>query len=107
MRAPSAPPLPRINRRGKDKDENSYVAKDFFSCCDIVLRLGRFRFKSASPGNLDQRAPIAQTLDADSNLRAQDRMKKLASELRLIVPGHDPAIFTRFPKPGGGVAKIE
>jgi glyoxylase-like metal-dependent hydrolase (beta-lactamase superfamily II) len=57
--------------------------------------------------NLDLRAPIAQTLDADSNLKAQDRMKQLASDPRLIVPGHDPAVFTRFPKPGGGVAKIE
>lgn len=57
--------------------------------------------------NLDKHAPIAQTLDADSNLKAQDRMKQLASNLRLIVPGHDPAIFARFPKPGNGVAKIE
>ncbi len=57
--------------------------------------------------NLEKRAPIAQTLDAESNLRAQDRMKQLASNPRLIVPGHDPAIFVRFPKPGGGVAKIE
>lgn len=57
--------------------------------------------------NLDKHAPIAQTLDADSNLKAQDRMKQLASDPRLIVPGHDPAVFARFPKPGNGVAKIE
>lgn len=57
--------------------------------------------------NLDKHAPIAQTLDAASNLRAQDRMKQLASNPRLIVPGHDPAVFTRFPAPGNGVAKIE
>ena len=57
--------------------------------------------------NLDKRAPIAQTLDAASNLRAQDRMKQLASSPRFIVPGHDPAVFTRFPAPGNGVAKIE
>jgi glyoxylase-like metal-dependent hydrolase (beta-lactamase superfamily II) len=57
--------------------------------------------------NLDKHAPIAQTLDASSNLRAQDRMKQLASSPRLIVPGHDPAVFTRFPAPGNGVAKIE
>jgi glyoxylase-like metal-dependent hydrolase (beta-lactamase superfamily II) len=57
--------------------------------------------------NLATHKPIAQTLDADSNLRAQDRMKQLASNERLIVPGHDPAIFTKFPKPGNGVAKIE
>jgi len=25
----------------------------------------------------------------------------------LIVPGHDPAVFVKFPKPGNGVAKIE
>jgi glyoxylase-like metal-dependent hydrolase (beta-lactamase superfamily II) len=57
--------------------------------------------------NLEKHAPIAQTLDAASNLRAQDRMKQLASSPRLIVPGHDPAVFTRFPAPGNGVAKIE
>ena len=57
--------------------------------------------------NLEKHAPIAQTLDAVSNLKAQDRMKQLASNPRVIVPGHDPAVFTRFPAPGNGVAKIE
>jgi len=57
--------------------------------------------------NLDGRRPIAQTLDSLSNLRAQDRMKRLASTPRLIVPGHDPAVFTRFATPGKGVARIQ
>lgn len=57
--------------------------------------------------NLDKHVPIAQTLDAASNLRAQDRMKQLATRPSLIVPGHDPAVFTRFPAPGNGVARIE
>jgi glyoxylase-like metal-dependent hydrolase (beta-lactamase superfamily II) len=57
--------------------------------------------------NLANHAAIAQTLDAASNLRAQDRMKQLASELRLIVPGHDPEVFVRFPTPGRGVARIQ
>lgn len=57
--------------------------------------------------NLAKRAPIAQTLDAESNLRAQDRMKRLASSERLIVPGHDPEVFVRFPSPGRGVARIQ
>lgn len=57
--------------------------------------------------NMERHAPIAQTFDAASNLRAQDRMKQIASDVRLIVPGHDPAVFVKFPKPGGGVAKIE
>ena len=47
--------------------------------------------------NLDTHKPIAQTLDAVSNLRTQDRMRSLASEPRLLVPGHDPAVFDRFP----------
>jgi glyoxylase-like metal-dependent hydrolase (beta-lactamase superfamily II) len=57
--------------------------------------------------NLDKRAPIAQTLDAKSNLAAQDRMKRIASAPRLIVPGHDPAVFQRFHGPAPGAVKIE
>jgi glyoxylase-like metal-dependent hydrolase (beta-lactamase superfamily II) len=57
--------------------------------------------------NLDKHAAIAQTLDAESNLRAQDRMKQLAADPRLIIPGHDPAVMTRFPNPQPGVAKIQ
>jgi glyoxylase-like metal-dependent hydrolase (beta-lactamase superfamily II) len=56
--------------------------------------------------NLEKHLPIAQTFDADSNLRAQDRMKQLA-EPRLIVPGHDPGVMTRFPKIAEGVVHIE
>ena len=57
--------------------------------------------------NLQKHVPIAQTFDADSNLKAQDRMKQIASRPDLIVPGHDPEVFSRFPKPGNGVARIQ
>jgi glyoxylase-like metal-dependent hydrolase (beta-lactamase superfamily II) len=57
--------------------------------------------------NLEKHVPIAATLDAASNLRAQDRMKELAARRELIVPGHDPAVFERFPNPAPGVAKIQ
>jgi len=57
--------------------------------------------------NLEKHAPIAQTFDSDSNLKAQDRMRQLASRPDLIVPGHDPAVFVKFPKPGNGVARIQ
>ena len=57
--------------------------------------------------NLDKHLPIAQTVDAKSNLAAQDRMKKLASNPRLIIPSHDPEVFVRFPKPGNGVARLD
>jgi glyoxylase-like metal-dependent hydrolase (beta-lactamase superfamily II) len=56
--------------------------------------------------NLEKHVPIAQTLDAASNLAAQERMTRIASSSRLIVPGHDPVVFERFPSPGNGVARI-
>ena len=57
--------------------------------------------------NLDKHVPIAETLDAASNVRAQDRMKQLASSPKLIIPGHDPAEMTRFPTVAPHVARIE
>jgi len=57
--------------------------------------------------NLEKHAPIGATVDAASNLRAQDRMKQIAARPDLIIPGHDPAVFTKFPNPAPGVAKIE
>ena len=56
--------------------------------------------------NLEKHVPIAATLDAASNLRAQDRMKQLASS-KLVIPGHDPAVMTRFPAVAPGVVKIQ
>jgi glyoxylase-like metal-dependent hydrolase (beta-lactamase superfamily II) len=57
--------------------------------------------------NLEKHVPIAATLDADSNLRAQDRMRQLASKPDFIIPGHDPAIFERFHGPTADVVRIE
>ena len=57
--------------------------------------------------NLEAHKPISQTLDAVSNLRTQDRMKSLASEVRLLIPGHDPAVFDRFPKVAANIVRIE
>ena len=56
--------------------------------------------------NLEKKLPIAQTLDAASNLAAQARMLQLAGSPKLVIPGHDPAVFERFPTPGNGVALI-
>jgi glyoxylase-like metal-dependent hydrolase (beta-lactamase superfamily II) len=57
--------------------------------------------------NLDKHVPIAQTFDAQANLRAQDRMKALAASTKLIVPGHDPEVFARFPKVDEGIARLD
>ena len=57
--------------------------------------------------NLDTHKAIAQTLDAVSNLRTQDRMKSLASEPRFLIPGHDPAVFERFERISDRIVRIE
>ena len=57
--------------------------------------------------NLEKHAAIAQTLDAASNLAAQDRVRTLASDPRLIVPGHDPAVFERFTRIADGIVQIK
>ncbi len=57
--------------------------------------------------NLEKHAAIAQTLDAASNLEAQDRIRRLASKPELIVPGHDPAVFERYTRVADGVVRIQ
>src|SRR5262249_31939369 len=57
--------------------------------------------------NLDAPLPIAQTLDAASNLRTQDRMRSIAGEPRLVVPGHDAAVFDRFSRLNDRIVRIE
>jgi glyoxylase-like metal-dependent hydrolase (beta-lactamase superfamily II) len=57
--------------------------------------------------NLEQHLAIAQTLDAASNLAAQARMGTLAASPRFIVPGHDPAVFERFPLVKPNVVRID
>lgn len=57
--------------------------------------------------NMDAHVPIAQTLDAASNLRTQDRMRSLVREGRFVVPGHDLAVFDRFPHVTDRIVRIE
>jgi glyoxylase-like metal-dependent hydrolase (beta-lactamase superfamily II) len=57
--------------------------------------------------NLEKHAPIAQTFDRASNLKAQDQMKALAGANGRIVPGHDPAVMTRFPKVAERVVRVD
>jgi hypothetical protein len=56
--------------------------------------------------NLEKHVPIAATLDAESNVKAQDRMKQIAASEKLILPGHDPAVMKNFPEAGPGIVRI-
>jgi glyoxylase-like metal-dependent hydrolase (beta-lactamase superfamily II) len=57
--------------------------------------------------NLDNRLAIAQTLDPASNLKAQERMRALAARPELVVPGHDPLVFSRFPRVSDRIVRVE
>jgi glyoxylase-like metal-dependent hydrolase (beta-lactamase superfamily II) len=57
--------------------------------------------------NLDRHVPIGVTFDAKSNIAAQDRMLDLAAARRYVIPGHDMAVFERFPKAGNSVVRID
>jgi glyoxylase-like metal-dependent hydrolase (beta-lactamase superfamily II) len=57
--------------------------------------------------NIEKHVPIAATLDAESNLKAQDRMKQLAASPKLIITGHDPAVMKTFPETAPGVVRIQ
>jgi glyoxylase-like metal-dependent hydrolase (beta-lactamase superfamily II) len=57
--------------------------------------------------NLEKHLAIAQTLDAASNLAAQERMVALAGAPKRVIPGHDPLVFERFPSTRSGVVRID
>jgi glyoxylase-like metal-dependent hydrolase (beta-lactamase superfamily II) len=58
--------------------------------------------------NLETRSPIStfDPADAGDNIKALDRMLRLAGAPERVVPGHDPLIFKRFPTKGR-IAKIK
>jgi glyoxylase-like metal-dependent hydrolase (beta-lactamase superfamily II) len=87
---------------GRHTYASQYVGVNTKAGCVVIASDNLYLYE-----NLDKHVAIAQTLDAKSNLAAQDRMKRLATSPRLIVPGHDPEVFIRFPKPGNGVARVE
>jgi len=87
---------------GKHTYASQYVGVQTVAGCVIVASDNVYLFE-----NLEKHAAIAQTLDAKSNLAAQERMRRLAAAERLIVPGHDPAVFKHFREIAPGIAKIE
>ena len=103
--------------RGEDDSSLSGIAfgiggKHTFASQFFVVSTRRHDVVIASDNmylyeNMDSHTAIAQTLDAVSNLRTQDRMKSLATESRLLLPGHDPAVFARSPHVSDRIVRIE
>jgi len=87
---------------GKHTYQSQYVGVQTAAGTVVVASDNMYLYE-----NLERHAAIAATVDAASNLRAQDRMKQIAARPGLIVPGHDPAVFAKFPNVVAGVAKIQ
>jgi len=47
------------------------------------------------------------TFDTTAYVKSMQRMKTLASNIKYIIPGHDPAIFSRFPMVKPDIVKIK
>jgi glyoxylase-like metal-dependent hydrolase (beta-lactamase superfamily II) len=92
----------RVYTGGKHTFASQYVSVQTRSGPVILASDNAYLYE-----NLEKHLAIAQTLDPQSNLAAQARMITLATALNRVVPGHDPAVFARFPALRSGVARID
>jgi glyoxylase-like metal-dependent hydrolase (beta-lactamase superfamily II) len=95
----------RVYTGGKHTFESQFVGVNTRAGTVVLASDNAYLYE-----NLEKHLAIAQTFDIASrasNLEAQTRMLKLAAKPSLVVPGHDPAVFERFPTPGKGVARID
>ena len=91
----------RVYTGGKHTFASQYVGVTTRDGTVIIASDNAYLYK-----NLDERLPIAQTLDRAMNLAAQARMLQLAGSAARVIPGHDPAVFTRFPAVAPNVVKV-
>ena len=86
---------------GRHTKESQYVSVSTGGVEAIIASDNLYLYE-----NLDRRRPIAATWDTVSNLQAHDRMRRIAGAGRLIIPGHDPAVFSRYTLVAPGIAII-
>jgi glyoxylase-like metal-dependent hydrolase (beta-lactamase superfamily II) len=91
----------RVYTGGKHTFASQYVAVATGGKTIVLASDNAYLYK-----NLEEKRAIAQTLDAASNLAAQARMIELAGGLNNVIPGHDPAVLTRFPSAGPNAIRI-
>jgi glyoxylase-like metal-dependent hydrolase (beta-lactamase superfamily II) len=57
--------------------------------------------------NVEHLLPITHYLfDPDAYVKQLKRMRVLQPNISLIIPGHDPLVFSKFPKVAEGIVKI-
>jgi glyoxylase-like metal-dependent hydrolase (beta-lactamase superfamily II) len=91
----------RVYTGGKHTFASQYVGVATRDGTVIVASDNAYLYK-----NLEEHLPIAQTLDRAMNLHAQARMLQLAGSPARVIPGHDPAVFSRFPAVAANVVKV-
>ena len=57
--------------------------------------------------NLTSLLSIPITFDQKAYIQNLKRMKSMVKNIDLIIPGHDPLVFSKFPKAAEGVVKIK
>jgi len=80
----------------------------------VLVQTGKNKIVLASDNiwvyyNLEHLLPATPngTLDPVGYVKAMQRMKTQASDSRFIIPGHDAAVFDKFPKVADGIAEIK
>lgn len=80
----------------------------------VLVQAGKNKIVLASDNiwvyySLEHLLPAAAggTLDPAGYVKAMKRMKTLVSDQKFIIPGHDAAIFERFPEVADGVVEIK
>jgi glyoxylase-like metal-dependent hydrolase (beta-lactamase superfamily II) len=92
----------RVHTGGRHTFASQYVSVPTRSGPTVIASDNLYLYE-----NIEKHAPIAQTFDRASNLKAQEQMKGIAGANGHIVPGHDPAVMTRFPKVVERVVRVD
>jgi glyoxylase-like metal-dependent hydrolase (beta-lactamase superfamily II) len=92
----------RVYTGGKHTYQSQYVGVTTRAGTVILASDNAYLFE-----NLEKGVAIAATQDRASNVAALARMQKLAASPKLVIPGHDPAVFERFPTVKPGVVRID
>jgi glyoxylase-like metal-dependent hydrolase (beta-lactamase superfamily II) len=91
----------RVYTGGKHTYESQFVGVTTAQGTIILASDNAYLYK-----NIDNGLAIAQTLDPASNVAAQKRMVQLAGNANRVIPGHDPAVLTRFTLVTPNVARL-
>jgi glyoxylase-like metal-dependent hydrolase (beta-lactamase superfamily II) len=93
----------RVFTGSKHTFENQYLLVNAGSGSKVLLASDAIWFYY----NLDHLLPIPKyTFDPKTYVEAMKRMKRIAPDKNLIIPGHDDLVFSKFTEVAEGIVKI-